>query len=278
VDRNVPIPLYYQLAELIRAQIRQGIYRPGDRLPGERELSARHGISRMTVRRGLEYLAHESLLEIRHGSGSYVAEPKLTFDALRLMGFSEAMLDRPGGLTSNVLEQGVHPAAPTAAAALQLAEGDPVVKVVRVRAVDGSPVALETNYLPQCRFPGLERRDLGRGSLYQILESEYGVTLDRVEQTFEAAAIGEFERRVLKAGAHVNILLVEGTTFDSGGVPVEYFRSSHRGDRFKVRVEGRRAKRAGVEHRHALSLQFGDGMAPAATDAVGPRTRGGSRP
>jgi GntR family transcriptional regulator len=280
VDRAVPIPLYFQLAELIREQIRQGALEPGDRLPSERELSDRYQISRMTVRHALAYLEREAVVDVRHGSGSYVAEPKLTYDALQLMGFSEAIRERGGALTSVVLEQRRIGAPPSAAAALGLAASDDVVKIVRIREVEKVAMAIETNYLVARACPGLERVELSQDSLYGVLDREYGITLERVEQTFEAASTNDFERKVFGMPDGGTILLVEGTTFAAGGAAIEYFKSSHRGDRFKVRVEGRRGTRTARSARPQLRFVLDDadiGDVARAEAALASRVEGGDR-
>ncbi len=83
LDKNSPLPLYYQLAEDLRDKIRAGELKPGEQVPTERELSEMHTISRMTARQALQFLVREEVLVSRQGSGTYVAEPKLTYDPLQ---------------------------------------------------------------------------------------------------------------------------------------------------------------------------------------------------
>lgn len=92
LDKSSPIPLYYQLAELIRERIQSGELKPGDQLPSERDLSEQVAISRMTVRQAVAYLVREGTLVVKPGVGTFVAEPKLTYDALHLLGFTEEMI------------------------------------------------------------------------------------------------------------------------------------------------------------------------------------------
>ncbi|MBA3416926.1 MAG: GntR family transcriptional regulator, partial [Chloroflexia bacterium] len=104
-DKTSPVPLYHQLAEAIRERVRSGTLPPGEQLPPERELAERVGISRMTARQALAELTRDGALEVRHGVGTFVAAPKLTYDALHLLGFTEATLQHGDAARSRVLEQ-----------------------------------------------------------------------------------------------------------------------------------------------------------------------------
>ena len=75
ISRDAPIPIYYQLKQIIKEQISQGILEPGDRIPSEDELCTRHGISRTPVRQAITELVHEGLLVRIHGRGTFVAQP-----------------------------------------------------------------------------------------------------------------------------------------------------------------------------------------------------------
>ena len=92
LDKKSPIPLYYQLVEAIRDRIRAGELMPGAQLPPERELGEQYGISRMTVRQALQYLISDDVLVARQGTGTFVAEPKLTFDLRHALGFTDEMV------------------------------------------------------------------------------------------------------------------------------------------------------------------------------------------
>jgi GntR family transcriptional regulator len=99
------VPLYYQLAELLGAQIRRGDLPPGSQLPPERELSEQYGISRMTVRQALACLVADGSLTVHQGLGTFVAEPKLTANPVHLLSFTEAMIAKGAAPSSRVLEQ-----------------------------------------------------------------------------------------------------------------------------------------------------------------------------
>ncbi len=244
VDKRSPVPLYYQLVERIRGQIRSGKLREGEKLPSELALSERTGISRMTVRQALAYLAREGLLTVRPGVGTFVAEPKLTQNALHLLGFTEMMMRQGGTVTSDVLEQALVEAPQHVAAELRLFPRERVVKVVRLRRVDDVPLLLETSFVAAALCPGLEKEDLTRGSLYELLENQYGLHVGRARHSLEARTMNEYERSLFGVEAGAGVMLLEGVSYEDGDRPVEYFEAAYRGDRFKFTLESQRDERA----------------------------------
>lgn len=238
--RTSPIPLYYQLVEWIREQIREGTLGPGARLPGERELSEQAGMSRVTVRQALSYLGREGTLVVRQGLGTFVAKPKLTYDALHLLSFTEHMLQEGREASSRVLQQAVVEAPPRVVAALELTAGAPVVKLVRLRLSRDVALLLETIHLPADLCPGLEEEDLSDKSLYRLLEHRYDLALKRAAQTLEATVANSYLSRLFGVKAGTSMILVEGVTYLESDRPVERFKAVYRGDRFTFRVESER--------------------------------------
>ena len=133
IDKASPIPLYYQLAEILRERIESGALKPGDQLPSERELGEQNSISRMTVRQAITYLAQKGTLIIRPGVGTFVAEPKFTYDALHLLGFTEEMMAQGRVVSSRVLEQEIVTPPAGIATQLGLKPNAKTVKIVRLR-------------------------------------------------------------------------------------------------------------------------------------------------
>ena len=156
VQKDNPVPLYYQLAELIRLRIASGEFQPGDRLASARTISEDAGISRMTVRQALEYLERQGHIVVRRGDGTFIAAPKLTYHAVNLLGFSQEMIEQGRLPSSRVLEQVAMMPPAQVAARLAMDADRLVVKVSRLRLSQEVPVLLETVYLPQDSCPGLE--------------------------------------------------------------------------------------------------------------------------
>jgi len=241
LDKHSPIPLYYQLAELIRDQIRQGEWKPGDQLPAERILSEQHGISRMTARQAISYLVRDGTLLARHGLGTFVAEPKLTYDALHLLGFTEEIMRRGGKASSRLLDHTVVPVPPRVASELQVEPDAAVVKIVRLRLSDTTPLLLETIFVPVRVCPALQHEDMAIRSLYSVLEQQCGLTLKQARQTLEATIANDYESQLFGIAAGTPMILLEGITADDRDCPVEYFKAIYRGDRFKFAFESDRS-------------------------------------
>lgn len=256
LDRESAIPLYYQLASAIRERIQAGVLAAGDQLPAERDLAREAGISRMTARQALADLTFSGDIVVRHGVGAFVAAPKLTHDALHLLGFTEEM-ERLGDVVhSRVLECAVVTPPAVIAAALELSEGEATVRVVRLRAAGESPLLLETSYVPRSRCPGLEREDLERQSLYTLLETRYGHRLRAARQSIEATTASAYESELLGVEEGAAMLVLEGVTVTDLGWPIEWFKAIYRGDRVKIAIESQREARLQAELAAPLSVML----------------------
>lgn len=237
LDKNSPIPLYYQIVEQFKEQIATGELADGARLPSERELSEHAGVSRMTVRQAITTLQREGLIEVRQGIGAFVTPPKQTYDALHLLGFSEEIGRRGDRVESVVLEQAIVTPPARVAQRLGLREASKTVKITRLRKVNQEPILLETSYLPAVSCPGLAEVDLATNSLYQVLESRYALRLRRAQQTMECVIATEYEQALFGLRAGAPVLLLEGVTYAERNEPVEYFKAIYRGDRCKFEME-----------------------------------------
>jgi GntR family transcriptional regulator len=237
VQKDTPIPLYYQLAEQIRERIASGEFQPGDRIPSARDISEQSEISRMTVRQALGYLERQGHLVVRRGAGTFVAAPKLTYHAVSLLGFTQEMIEQGRQPTSRVLEQVAVRAPSPVAARLAIGLDQMVVKVARLRLSQNVPVLLETVYLPQESCPGLELADLRGVSLYGLLEERYQLRPKRSHQTLEATVANDYEAGLFDVPVGTPMLLVQGVTYGVGDQPIEYFKALFRGDRFQFELD-----------------------------------------
>ena len=256
LDRQSPVPLYFQLAATIRAKIATGTLEAGQQLPAERDLAREAGISRMTARQALAELAHAGDIEVRHGIGTFVAVPKLTHDAVHLLGFTEEMEGLGGDVSSRVLECDVILPPPEVREGLHLGADGRVIRIVRLRSTGAAPLLLETSYIPHARCPGLEEEDLERQSLYRILEQRFGLRLHDARQTIEATAANAYESELLGVDAGAPMLLLRGVASAAGGEPIEWFKAIYRADRVRIAVESRREHGLLPELSHPLSMML----------------------
>lgn len=240
LNKHSPIPLYYQLVEKLSEQIRLGELKPGDQLPSERVMSEDYNISRMTVRQAIGYLIKAGQLVAQQGLGTFVAEPKLAYNPLHLLGFTEEMMLKGEETSSRVLEQVKVVPPVRIATELELTPEQATIKIVRVRLSGETPLLLEIVYLPFSLCAGVETEDLENQSLYTLLETRYGLRLNRAHQTFEATIANDYEAELFGIPKGTGMILLEGVTYTDTGQPVEHFKAIYRGDRFKLVLESRR--------------------------------------
>lgn len=232
-----PVPLHHQVYLDLRATLEGGQWRPGDRLPTEREFADRYGCSLITVRRALSELARERRIERTRGRGTFVSRPPVELDFEGTMSFTEEMQVRGHDPETRLIAAGRRRAGARVAEALRLQLGAGTVYLERLRLADGEPLLLEEVHLPEHRFPGLLAADLERESLYDVLTMRYGTRIVRARESLEPVALPAREARLLGQDAGRPALVIEGVAFDETGEPVEYARSFVRGDRTRYYVE-----------------------------------------
>jgi GntR family transcriptional regulator len=236
LNKISPIPLYHQLAQALRAQIRSGIFQPGAKFPPERELMQTYSVSRNTVRQAIDLLAREGLLQRDQGRGTFVTKPKLSLGVMRLTSFTEDMLERDLKPSSVLLQRTIEVPPMQVADALCLAPGEKTILIERLRLADGTPMALNTSYFALSICPGLIQEDVESQSIYWLLENRYGIRLARAEQTIRAASATQREADLLAISPGSPLLVIEGVAIAEDERRVEYLRSIYRSDRYEFTV------------------------------------------
>jgi GntR family transcriptional regulator len=230
--------MYMQLKAIIASQIQRGDLGSHEKLPSERELARAYGISRMTVRHALNSMVREGQLYTEPGRGVFVSDPRLALDVrVSLAGFSEDIV-RSGSVPSSiVIEAGLIRATEYLAGILRTPEGAELVKLERLRMVNGVPVALHTAHLPHSLCPGILERDLAAESLMHILGKRYGLELARAEQTVRATLADFRERQLLNLPDPSPVLGVERTTYLDTGEVVEFAHGVYCGEWYRLQFE-----------------------------------------
>ncbi len=237
IIRQPGITAHAQIEDWLADAIAAGQLTPGDRLPTEHDLAAWLGVSRMTLRHALSELAQRGLVTrtVGRGGGTFVAEPKLEQDLTTLAGFSEQLRRHGKVAGARVLAAAQIPASAAAAAALELAEGEPVHDVRRIRLADGRPIVIEHSQFPAKLFPDLLDCRLD-GSLYELLAENYGLRPHRARESLEPVVAGVREAEALDVDEGAPLMLVERTAYSLDGQPLEFARDRFRGDRTRVVV------------------------------------------
>jgi GntR family transcriptional regulator len=221
----------------LRSRLREVIAgaRVGDRLPSERQLSARWGVARMTLRRAIDGLVAEGLVERRHGSGTYVV-PQPFVRLLGLTSFTHDMRTRGMTPGSRLLawEEGL--AEPPIAERLGIRAGSRVCTFTRLRLANGEPMAVETVWIPAALVPGLSRDDLA-GSLYELLATRYRIVPGAATVTIEPVLADEAAREALAIGPDQACLRLRMVDSDSRGRVIMVASCVYRGDRYQLHAE-----------------------------------------
>jgi GntR family transcriptional regulator len=216
----------------------------GGALPSERQLSVDLGVSRLTVRAALDELVREGFLVRRRGSGTFVREPKIAQE-LTMTSFSEEMRRRGMTPGSRTLSLETTTAGAYLGRCLHVSPSERVVVAKRLRLADGESMAIETLHVPESLVPGLEPKDLDRGSFYELLGERYGITIVGGMQTIEPTVTNEEESEALNVPLHSPAFLFERTTRSENDDIVEFVRSIYRGDRYRLVSELNRRERSG---------------------------------
>ena len=230
-------PLYSRIQEHIADLILSGKLAPDAKIQSERDFSEDLGVSRMTVRRALTELVHEGLLERKHGSGTYVAKPKVTYEAWELANYVQAMQRRNIATASQLLEFGEIAASRRLADFLKIEIGNPIYRVSILRFANRVPVILERVFVSCKRCPGLEEWDLEKSSINDLLTEAYHITPTRISQTMEAVVATENVAAQLRVNEGFPLLLLSRVTFEEEEAPVVFSQDFLRGDYARIHAD-----------------------------------------
>ena len=228
-------PAHARIEAWLAAAVARGVLGDGDRLPPEQDLAAAFGVSRMTLRQALAALEARDMVERRRGrlGGTFVRRPRIDVDLTGLPGFTEQMRRAHLRASARVVRAELVTPAPDAVDALCLARREKVYEVVRVRSAERSPLALEETWLPAARLPGLLGHGL-RGSLYRLMQREYGVVPTTAREWLEPVIADEEEARLLGVQPGDALMQITRTAYDPAGIPVEYAIDRYRADRARI--------------------------------------------
>jgi DNA-binding GntR family transcriptional regulator len=233
LDRNSPVPLYFQIAQHLEQAIESGALPPGTRLDNEVQLAASLGLSRPTMRQAMQYLVDKGMIVRRRGIGTRVVQPKVRrpleltslYDDLRRAGQSPS---------TRVLQLSVGPADPDVARALALPDGGEVVSLVRLRSAADRPIARLTNHLP-VGLLDVTAEDMERCGLYQLMRTA-GVQLHSATQVIGARTATREEAELLDEDAGSALLTMERVAYDDHGAAVEFGRHVYVASRYSFEL------------------------------------------
>lgn len=235
LDAKDSVPLYQQLGALIDRDIANGVYKAGDKLPTELELSKKYGVSRVTVRGALAELAERNLLVRWRGKGTFVSGDKINKSIVGVRSFSDLCAEigcRPG---AKVLKCVIEPAQEEDIEALQLEENANVIVTERVRFANDVPVSFEISRFPE-RFSFLLQEDLNDTSMFAIIREKYGISFGESRKMIELTYATHEISVYLQLPEAYPLLLITSVSCDTANIPAHRSFQYIVGDKFKLMV------------------------------------------
>lgn len=244
--------LWTAIADTLRTEIAEGLYRPGDRLPTEADLSARFGVNRHTVRHALAALADAGTVHSRRGAGVFVTARPTDYPLGQRVRFHQNVAASGRTPSRRITRRETRPATPTEAAALRLSAGAAVHVVEGVSLADGQPLAVFQSVFPAARFPGLLAAMAAQSSVTAALAACGLADYTRAETRLTAMAADPVLALALQLQPGAPLLRSVAVNVDSGGVPVEHGTTWFAGDRVTLTVDGTASR-----DRHETALSGG---------------------
>ncbi len=233
IQRNIAEPLYLQLVRKIRNEVESGEYTPGQRLPSEQEMCALYGVSRITVRKALEKLNEEDVLERKQGKGTFVSVsgPRKVFR--KIQSFHSACEGVGKKASTKVIYVKSCSAEEQDRLELQLPKNSRVVETCRIQMADSVPVMLEINRFSMA-YSYLLDSDLN-GSLYNLL-SEYGVEPAHAQHDISLCRATDKQASLLSIDSGAPLIFLHEVIYDQKGRPLHTSRQYIRGDIFTLNL------------------------------------------
>ena len=214
-------PLYAQVRDILLQRINSGMWKPGSSLPSENQLASELGVSQGTVRKALDSLADESVVERRQGRGTFVVEHTTAHVLFKFFQIYENSDDRvlPGVEKTHF---GIRKATARVARRLSIDEGADVIVIDRVRTNKGVAFMVETVFLPLDLFPGLTQRSELPNTLYDLFQRDFGITISHVEEDLTAVGATKKQAGQLQIPVDTPLIKIDRIAFDIEGSPVEW--------------------------------------------------------
>jgi len=235
--RDKPIPLYFQLEEILRQKILDKQYGAGEPIPTETQLQEEYKVSRVTVRKAVDNLVLAGLLTRKRGVATYVAEHKITHRIGSIYSSTEEILARGLKPGTKFLEKVEIDPPDYIRREMVLDELDKVIKIKRLRLIGDEPVAILTSYVPKDLVPNLTSVEFKDDSLYRTLERTYGLKLSECDEVIEAAMIRGGDANLLGLGKSDPVLVIKRLTYLDNSRVIEDLVALYRTDRYKYQVK-----------------------------------------
>jgi GntR family transcriptional regulator len=236
IDRNSPMPLYYQLKQLLIEKLDSTEWKPGDLVPSELELVDKYNLSRTTVRQALAELTFEGRLVRHRGQGTFVASQQIIHDPTRRISITELMKQQGINPKWNILERKFIAPLDKVQEALNVTDTEQVFYVELQLFANREPIGRHLVFLPAAVAKPISAPDTDEEELREFLRNLPNRTPIGVKRAIQAVPAGKVEAKLLNLRAGEPVLSIEVIYSDEHGNPLEYLRANYRGDSFKFEL------------------------------------------
>lgn len=229
IDKNSPIPVYYQLKNDFIKKIASGVWKAGECISSERELCEIYDVSRMTIRQAIGELVQEGILTRKKGKGTFVCEQRV--NQKDMMSFTEMIKQSGRSLETKVVEFEIIDTPEDIQDVFIL---DRLYKISRKRIVDNECIAVETVYIP-VDYCGHLNKEMLEGSLYKVLEG-FGYIITNSNSSIVAVNVDDEIRKILECEIDTPILKVVSKTFTNTDKLLFLEEAFYKSDKFTLQV------------------------------------------
>lgn len=237
IDKNSSIPMYQQIVDTLRSEILRGKYHASGNLGTHKELAERFGVSMITIRKAMQLLAEEGLVDIKQGKGTFVRD-SVPQDSLRsLTGIQNVLSSQNIPARQQVKTFEVIPVPKRFDESIREAMGDCCLHIERVHTVEEKPVAYADIYLPIAFGEQITRSDVENANIYQIYKNKLKVELGKGRQKILAAAAGKRSAEKLQVSPKSPVLEVQRCAYSKDGRLIEYMEMFYEPHHYTFEVE-----------------------------------------
>ena len=229
IDKKSPIPVYYQLKNIILKKIKDGEFTEGSLIPSERDLGESLNISRMTVRQALNQLVSEGVLYREKGKGTFVAREKIV--QRNIMSFSDTVRSKGLVPSTVVLHFEKISDCPDIKNLLNLQDTEYLYNIKLLRLANDLPIAIEEAFIPETHCPRLETFDL-KSSLYKLLKDEYELSISYIDNVISAGRPAKDEKKLLGLTDATPVLRITSISHSEDGRKLFYEKDVYRSDEY----------------------------------------------
>ena len=223
VDKSSQIPLYTQLADIIKEMINNKELQEGHYLMSERDICKIQNISRMTVNKAIISLVNDGILERRQGKGTFVSYKKQNLTYAKMQGFTEIAKNKNLNVKNKILKFELKTPSNKVKEYLQLEDTDSLVfQIERIRFIDDEPTILEKIYIPEYMCPALSEDLVSNNSIYKLYREKYLHKTQIAKQVINPIILNKSQSKTLNVDSNTLALKIDRVVSTDKDEVLEY--------------------------------------------------------